>query len=188
MPYATHDLEFDRDFIEHEQRYSIDVDLCDLMQTMKLDVSCEKGKTAKDILLASQPNIQDDLMVLKCADSELSSSESSQEPSYGCAYLQAIRTQLEDYPTTGGEYLDVILTHREILHSYPAVHHDCARGFSDLACLLEKRPWRSDRDSDIEAVTAFRHEAWVIAASFLPPQAPGWNATQSKFICAIPMM
>jgi hypothetical protein len=106
-------------------------------------------------------------LVLKCADSELPSSETSQEPSYGCAYLQAIRTQLEDYPTTSGEYLDVILTHREILHSYPAVHHDCARGFSDLACLLEKRPWRSDRDSDIEAVTAFRHEAWVIAASFL---------------------
>ena len=98
--------------------------------------------------------------------SELPNSETSQEPSYGCAYLQAIRSQLEDYPTTGGEYLDAILTHREILYSYPAVHHDCARGFSDLAYLLEKRAWRSDRDADIEAVAAFRHEAWVIA-SFL---------------------
>jgi hypothetical protein len=104
--------------------------------------------------------------VLKCADSELPSLETSQELSYGCAYLQAIRTQLEDCRTTGGEYLDVILTHREILHSYPAVHHDCARGFSDLACLLEKRPWGPDQDADTEAMAAFRHEAWVIA-SFL---------------------
>lgn len=85
--------------------------------------------------------------------------------SYGCAYLQAIRSQLEDYPTTGGEYLDAIFTHREIFHSYPTVHRDCARGFSDLAYLLEKRAWRSDREADIDAVTAFRHEAWVIASS-----------------------
>ena len=102
----------------------------------------------------------------KCTDLELPISETSQDPFYGCAYLQAIRTQLEDYPTTGGEYLDVILTHREILHAYPAVHYECARGFSNLAYLLEKRAWRSDRDADTEAVTAFRHEAWVIA-SFL---------------------
>jgi hypothetical protein len=72
MPYATHDLEFDRDFIEHEQvysfdpcfhdadiktileqRYSIDVDLCDLMQTMKLDVSCEKGVRLTSVFLGS---------------------------------------------------------------------------------------------------------------------------------------
>jgi hypothetical protein len=112
---------------------------------------------SEDILLASPPNIQDDLMsdsVLKYANSVVPSLETSQELSYSCAYLQAIRTtQLEDCPTTGGEYLDFVLTHREILHSCPAVHHDCAQGFSDLACLLEKRPGRSDRDADIEATT-----------------------------------
>jgi hypothetical protein len=62
MPYASHDLEFDHDFIEQGQVYSLDqhfhdadnkyvlnrysiddVDLRDLMQTMKPDVSCEKG-------------------------------------------------------------------------------------------------------------------------------------------------
>lgn len=45
MPYATHDSETHfNDFIAHEQKkYSTDSDLCDLMQTMKLDASCEKG-------------------------------------------------------------------------------------------------------------------------------------------------
>jgi len=107
--------------------------------------------------------------VVLCA--ELPHSDTSQEPFYGCAYLQSIRSQLEDYPTTGGEYLDAIFTHREILHSYPAVHQDCARGFSDLAYLLERRAWRSDREADVEAVTAFRYEAWV-TASFLYVSSP----------------
>ncbi|KAF8806551.1 hypothetical protein BYT27DRAFT_7102218, partial [Phlegmacium glaucopus] len=103
----------------------------------------------------------------------------------GCAYLQSIRSQLEEYPTTGGEYLDAIFTHREILHSYPAVHRDCARGFSDLAYLLEKRAWRSDREADTEAVTAFRYEAWVTASFFSPPER---NVAQPTFVCVMPMM
>lgn len=68
------------------------------------------------------------------------------------------------YPSTGGEYLDAIFVHREILFSQPAAHRDCALAFSDLAGILEKRPWRSDRDADSEAVAAFRHEAWVVAS------------------------
>jgi len=90
----------------------------------------------------------------------------TQELPCGCAYLRAVRHQLEwaAYPTTGGEYLDAIFTHREILFSQPAAHQDCARAFSDLASILEKRAWRSDRDADPEAVAAFRHEAWVVAS------------------------
>lgn len=86
----------------------------------------------------------------------------------GCAYLRAIRHQLEwgAYPTTGGDYLDSIFTHREVLFSQPAAHRDCARAFSDLAGMLETRAWRSDRDADLEAVAAFRHEAWVVATGF----------------------
>lgn len=45
MPYAVHDSETHfSDLIGcgHE-KYPVDVDLCDLMQTMKLDASCEKG-------------------------------------------------------------------------------------------------------------------------------------------------
>ncbi|KAG6920212.1 hypothetical protein DXG01_004981 [Tephrocybe rancida] len=84
---------------------------------------------------------------------------------YGCEYLQAMRRQLESYSTTGGEYLEAIFTHREILSCYPSAHHQCARGFSDIAYMLEKRAWRADRDADTEAVSAFRHEAWQIAAT-----------------------
>jgi hypothetical protein len=98
----------------------------------------------------------------------LSSSESltQEEPPRGCAYLRAIWHQLEwgSYPTTGGEYLDAIFTHREILFAQPAAHPDCARAFSNLAGMLEERAWRSDRDADSEAVAAFRHEAWVVAS------------------------
>jgi len=134
--------------------------------------------------MSDYPNLNSDVE-LKCADSEVPRLDTSREPSYGCAYLQAIQSQFEEYATTGGEYLDAIFTHREIFHSYPAGHHECARGFSDLAYLLEKRAWRSDRDADVEAVTAFRHEAWVIA-SFLPARER--NVTLPKFICVMPMM
>ena len=83
----------------------------------------------------------------------------------GCELLQAIRAQLtsDRFPTTGGEYLEAIFTHREVFHAFPPGHRDCAVGFSDLASCLEKRSWRADRDADYEAVAAFRHEAWVIA-------------------------
>jgi hypothetical protein len=97
--------------------------------------------------------------------SECSSSSSTSDEHYGCAYLQAIRSQLDGYQTTGGEYLEAIFTHREILSAYPAAHHLCARGFSDMAYALEQRAWRADRDADTEAVAAFRYEAWNIAAS-----------------------
>lgn len=72
---------------------------------------------------------------------------------------------MDSYPTTGGEYLEAIFTHREILSSYPMAHHECARGFSDIAYTLEQRAWRADREADTEAVAAFRHEAWSIAAT-----------------------
>jgi hypothetical protein len=84
---------------------------------------------------------------------------------FGCAYLQAIRSQFDNYTTTGGEYLDAIFTHREIFYSLPAAHRECARAFTDLAYLLEQRAWRADRDADMDAVTAFRHEAWNIAST-----------------------
>jgi len=84
---------------------------------------------------------------------------------YGCAYLKAIRNQLESYPTTSGEYLEIIMVHREIFNSFPGAHHDCARAFTDLAYSIEQRAWRSDRDADVDAVVAFRHEAWVIAST-----------------------
>lgn len=84
---------------------------------------------------------------------------------HGCGLLQHIRAQLTSghYPTTGGEYLEAIFTHREVFNAYPPGHRECALAFSDIASSLERRPWRADRESDGEAVAAFRNEAVVIA-------------------------
>jgi hypothetical protein len=70
---------------------------------------------------------------------------------------------MDEFQTTGGEYVETIFTHREIFAVHPVAHRDCARSFSDIASVLERRAWRADRDSDTEAVAAFRYEAWVIA-------------------------
>ncbi|KAF5355571.1 hypothetical protein D9758_006345 [Tetrapyrgos nigripes] len=87
---------------------------------------------------------------------------------YGCAYLQAIQSQMDAYQTTGGDYLEAIFTHREILCSFPPAHRECARAFTDIAFALERRAWRADREADTEAVVAFRHEAWMIANTLCP--------------------
>ncbi|EED83442.1 predicted protein [Postia placenta Mad-698-R] len=89
------------------------------------------------------------------------------QPPCGCALLQGIRDQLllERYPTTGGEYLEAIFTHREVFFAFPEGHQMCAIGFTDLAKDLETRNARADRDGDGEAAAAFRHEAWVIASN-----------------------
>ncbi|KAJ6631578.1 hypothetical protein B0H10DRAFT_2207209 [Mycena sp. CBHHK59/15] len=87
------------------------------------------------------------------------------EPAYqGCAYLQDIQSQLEEYPTTGGEYIESIFTHRQNFFAFPGGHRCCARAFSDLACALQRREWRADREADTEAVTAFHYEALLIAS------------------------
>ncbi|KIK67527.1 hypothetical protein GYMLUDRAFT_876025 [Collybiopsis luxurians FD-317 M1] len=153
-------------------------ELCDLLQTLSLgggtkhnhegvetvvvipqDTTLPPINVQEDVAMFDDPNYQSDT-----AESE-SSSTSTRSEYYGCAYLRAIQAQLESYPTTGGEYLEAIFTHREIFSSYPEGHRDCARGFSDLAYMLEHRAWRADRDADTEAVAAFRHEAWTIAAT-----------------------
>jgi len=178
------------------------MDLCDLLQTMKLDSShLEQRKPTEDAIpvVSHAPNVQDELMSEDpsyqsdaASESSNSSLSTSHERSYGCAYLQVIQSQMLDYPTTGGEYLDAIFTHREILFSYPPAHEECARAFTDIAYLLEKRAWRADREADMEAVTAFRHEAWVIASSLAPvttkskDTAP--NTGPAPFVCVMPMM
>ncbi|KAJ6593460.1 hypothetical protein B0H19DRAFT_21535 [Mycena capillaripes] len=90
----------------------------------------------------------------------------SEPPYQGCAYLQAVQFQLdtENFPTTGGEYIESIFTHRQIFFAFPGGHRCCARAFSDLACSLQRREWRADRDADMEAATAFHYEAQFIAS------------------------
>ncbi|KIM82601.1 hypothetical protein PILCRDRAFT_820469 [Piloderma croceum F 1598] len=112
--------------------------------------------------------IMSDLEDTTChTDASDSSSNSDEEPTWGCALLQHVQASIahDHYPTTGGDYLDAIFIHRSLFAAFPQVHRSCARCFSDLAYSLEKRAWRADRDADTEAVTAFRHEAWMIAAS-----------------------
>ncbi|TFY57600.1 hypothetical protein EVJ58_g6925 [Rhodofomes roseus] len=78
-----------------------------------------------------------------------------------------LRGQLQagQYATTGGDYLEIILTHRDAFYAFPDGHRTCAIGFSDIALDLERRETRPDRESDPEAAAAFRHEAIVIASS-----------------------
>ncbi|KAH7921019.1 hypothetical protein BV22DRAFT_1132621 [Leucogyrophana mollusca] len=97
-----------------------------------------------------------------------------------CAFLQSILASLaptspalfpspHPYPpaeplqTTGGAYLETILTHRALLGAFPPGHKGCAVALSEIARALEVRAWRADRDSDAEAVVAFRYEAHVAA-------------------------
>ncbi|KAI0753152.1 hypothetical protein C8Q80DRAFT_496499 [Daedaleopsis nitida] len=91
-------------------------------------------------------------------------------PPCGCAYLQAVHAQIRagSYTTTSGDYLETIFTHRETFYAFPPGHRTCALGFSELANGLaeRQRAWRPDWDGDSEAVSAFRHEAWVIANAF----------------------
>ncbi|KAI0827988.1 hypothetical protein BC628DRAFT_1317420 [Trametes gibbosa] len=102
------------------------------------------------------------------------SSSGSAPPPCACAYLQALRGQINagSYATTGGDYLEAIFTHREAFFAFPPGHRGCAIGFSELAQDLDGRQlpqvdgWRADWDGDSEAAAAFRHEAWVIANAF----------------------
>ncbi|KAF4621462.1 hypothetical protein D9613_000883 [Agrocybe pediades] len=211
-PYPAHETQF----IGSEYSQVVDMDLCDLLQTMRLDPSyaAEQGvnmlKPAEEAVPVSFPvpqsmPVPEEAMALEDVNYHSdTASESSDlqvnppplpnpepEPAphwYGCAYLQVIQSQLDNCQTTCGEYLDVIFTHREILYSYPGAHTECARAFTDMAYAFEKRAWRSDREADVEAVTSFRHEAWVIASSLAPVQSPK-SVNNSSYVChGMPMM
>ncbi|KAI0919053.1 hypothetical protein AcW1_003471 [Taiwanofungus camphoratus] len=118
-----------------------------------------------DALMSDSSDTEDSICQSNQSASSKSTVTESEPPPCGCALLQAIRGQVCAglYPTTGGEYLEAIFTHREVFCAFPQGHRTCALGFSDLAMDLEQRAARSDRDGDAEAVAAFRHEAWVIA-------------------------
>jgi hypothetical protein len=76
--------------------------------------------------------------------------------------------------TSCGEYLELIFIHREAFAALPSAHGGCSAGFSALARALELRAWRADRDADMEAVAAFRHEAWMVAA-WMTSGGPWWR-------------
>lgn len=95
-----------------------------------------------------------------------------------CHFLQSILASLapeshvlspSPYPypasshfrTTGGEYLDTILTHRALLSAFPPAHRGCAIALQEIARAVEVRAWRADRESDAEAVANLRQEAFL---------------------------
>jgi len=149
------------------------MDICDLLNKLNIGFSQDEEAGSK-LQVAPMPVVPYVVPMLEdsfkfqvdvLSDHSRSNSPYSNSDPWGCAYVQAVRQQLDNFATTGGEYLETIFTHREIFSAYPEAHRQCARGFSDLAFMLERRAWRADRDADLEAITAFRHEAWAIAAS-----------------------
>lgn len=110
------------------------------------------------------------------SDASVSSTSSAGKPSSSptlpepCALLQNIiglydpAEELENFPTTCGEYLELLFTHRELFSACPHAHTGCPAGLTQLAHALELRAWRADRECDSEAVAAFRHESWQVAA------------------------
>ncbi|KAL0571797.1 hypothetical protein V5O48_010171 [Marasmius crinis-equi] len=163
---------------------AMDTDLCDLLRSLSLASEAARRKEeCGDVTprVSHQPtlDVQDEVMSDDSqSDTTSESSNPSNQPTqsrndssthneiYGCAYLKILQGQiaLDGYSTTGGDYLEAIFTHREIFTSFPPSHTECARAFSDIAFSLERRAWRADRDADTEAVAAFRHESWMIAA------------------------
>ena len=102
----------------------------------------------------------------KGRESPLSSKPTASAPRLcGCGLLQYTQEQVasDRFPTTGGDYLDTLFTHRDMYRAFPQGHQECVIALNDLARSIELRAWRADRDSDYEAVAAFRNEAWLIA-------------------------
>jgi hypothetical protein len=100
-------------------------------------------------------------------------------PVQPCALLAALTRSYDpdadELQTSCGEYLELIFIHREAFAARPAAHAGCSAAFSALARALELRAWRADRDADTEAVAAFRHEAWMVAA-WMSSGGPWWRA------------
>ncbi|KAJ7782655.1 hypothetical protein B0H16DRAFT_463950 [Mycena metata] len=166
------------------QPLSTDVDLCELLLRMKLGRPANPVRRPSpissilfDIIRRQESPEVDGRNTPLVTDTDISEAphfdetlayprpDSPCEPPFqGCAYLQAIQSQLANFPTTGGEYIESIFTHRQIFFAYPGGHRFCAKAFSDLACSLQRREWRADRDADMEAVSAFNYEAQFIAS------------------------
>ncbi|KAJ7287167.1 hypothetical protein C8J57DRAFT_578510 [Mycena rebaudengoi] len=149
----------------------MELDLCELLHSMKLGqqktecTSVDVRSPHTESIIHCDSNMADAPTLLPDETLMQSKASSPCEPAYqGCAYLQCIQSQLHNYPTTGGEYIESIFTHRQNFFAFPGGHRCCARAFSDIACALQLRDWRADRDADMEAVTAFNFEALLIAS------------------------
>ncbi|KAJ7647737.1 hypothetical protein FB45DRAFT_207559 [Roridomyces roridus] len=145
------------------QELSMEIDLCDMLLKMRLRESESAGANINAPLQPSDSNMLDAQMY-NCNDAPAHPNVAESSPYQGCAYLQHMQSRLETFPTTGGEYIESIFTHRQIFFAFPGGHRSCARAYSDLACYLQHRERRADREADQEAATAFNYEAEFIAS------------------------
>ncbi|KAJ6497652.1 hypothetical protein C8R45DRAFT_983728 [Mycena sanguinolenta] len=142
-----------------QQDYTMEVDLCELLLVKR-----ESPRVDDQTLPFTVHTDDSNMPELEETPHLRPNSPSDSEPSYqGCAYLQAIQSQLklENSHTTGGEFIELIFTHRSLLFAFPGGHACCARAFSDLACSLQRREWTADREANMET---FNYEAQFIAS------------------------
>ncbi|KAJ7099554.1 hypothetical protein B0H15DRAFT_552165 [Mycena belliarum] len=148
----------------------LEADLCQLLVGMSLGKperpECTRVDVPSPLLKEADSSMECEAPVCHLAGALVySGPDPPSEPAYqGCAYLQSIQSQLDSFPTTGGEYIESIFTHRQIFFAFPGGHRCCARAFSDIACSLQHREWRADREADMEAVNAFHYEAEFITS------------------------
>ncbi|VDC02653.1 unnamed protein product [Peniophora sp. CBMAI 1063] len=152
-----------------------DVELASLIENLTLRTKTPTRESAQsDFAHVSDVAMSDEEPYL--SDASGSSTSSAGKPSKApmqpepCALLQNIiglydpAEELKNFPTTCGQYLELLFTHRELFSACPHAHTGCSAGLAQLARSLELRAWRADRECDSEAVAAFRHESWQVAA------------------------
>jgi len=148
----------------------LDIELATLLDSLSLQQSIIRTNepvskpTVSDIPMNDAENYQ-----VQSGTTASSSSSGVQHTPPPCALLEALTRSYDPdasdvLQTTCGEYLDLIFMHREAFAAQPSAHARCSAGFSALARAMELRAWRADRDADTEAIAAFRHEAWMVAA------------------------
>lgn len=160
----------------------LDIELAALLDSLSLQQhKCRASEPEPEPALpATATDIQmNDAGSSQSADTGPSGSSDAPSSPAPCAFLQALThwydPDAEQVQTACGEYLELIFIHREAFAARPSAHAGCSAAFSALARSLELRAWRADRDADAEAVAAFRHEAWMVAA-FTSSGGPWWRA------------
>lgn len=157
----------------------LDIELATLLDSLSLQQRIRTNEpapnpSASDIQMNDAENYQ-----VQSGTTASSSSSDAQLTPAPCALLEALTRSYDpdaadELQTSCGEYLELIFIHREAFAARPKAHEGCSAGFSALARALELRAWRADRDADTEAVAAFRHEAWMVAA-WMSGGGPWWR-------------
>jgi hypothetical protein len=83
----------------------------------------------------------------------------------GCAFLQAVRSQLTTYmDIVTNDYAEAIFTHRALFTADPAGHSACAAGFAGLAvCVESSSNLAAPNRGYVEAANAFRSEGEALS-------------------------